>query len=61
MTGIVDERIDQAIENTRAFFEILGVKIRLSEYGVPPASVDEGIKRLQAHGVTELGEHQTLR
>lgn len=60
MTGSEDERIAQAIENTRAFFESLGVKTHLSEYGVPPGAVDGLVQQLQAHGMTELGEHQDV-
>ena len=32
--GTDDERIDQAIDMTRSFFESLGIKTRLSQYGI---------------------------
>ena len=35
-TGAEDEKIDQAIQKTRAFFESVGVKTHLQDYGVAP-------------------------
>ena len=55
-----DERIDLAIKKTRAFFESLGVKTRLSDYGISAAAIDGLIRQLQTHGMTQLGEHQDV-
>jgi NADP-dependent alcohol dehydrogenase len=59
-TGAEDEKIDQAIENTRAFFESVGVKTRLKDYGVAPEVVECVSKRLAARGWTTLGERQDI-
>jgi NADP-dependent alcohol dehydrogenase len=59
-TGSEDERIDQAIKKTRSFFESIGVKTRLSEYGITADAIDGLIQPLQAHGLTQLGERQDV-
>ncbi len=59
-TGAEDEKIDQAIQNTRAFFESVGVKTRLKDYGVTPEVVQLVSKRLAARGWTTLGERQDI-
>jgi NADP-dependent alcohol dehydrogenase len=58
--GSEDERIDQSIEKTRSFFESLGVKTRLSEYGITADAIDGLVQQLQAHGMTQLGERQDV-
>ncbi len=58
--GDDDERIDKAIEQTRAFFEALGVSTRLSAYGVTPDKIDAVVLALEAHGMTALGEKQEV-
>jgi NADP-dependent alcohol dehydrogenase len=59
-TGAEDERIDQAIRNTRTFFESVGVKTHLKDYGVAPDVVESVSKRLAARGWTTLGERQDI-
>ena len=59
-TGAEDEKIDQAIQNTRAFFESVGVKTHLKDYGVAPDVVESVSKRLAARGWTTLGERQDI-
>lgn len=54
--GSDDEKIDLAIEKTRVFFESLGVKTRLSQYGVEHNQIENVIKALEAHGMTALSE-----
>jgi len=56
-SGSEDERIDEAIHRTRTFFESLGVKTHLGDYGVEPSGVDQILEQLEAHGMTHLGEH----
>lgn len=56
-TGTADERVTQAIHQTRAFFESLGVKTRLRDYGIGPEAIDHLIEQLDKHGMTALGEH----
>ncbi|MFB3826074.1 MAG: iron-containing alcohol dehydrogenase [Bryobacteraceae bacterium] len=48
--------IDQAIERTRAFFESLGVRTRLRDYGVPASTVQEVARRFAIRGWTGNGE-----
>lgn len=58
--GDEDERIDQVIEKTRTFFESLGLKTHLSDYNISADEIDRLIQQLQAHGMTQLGEHQDV-
>lgn len=55
-----DEKIDLAINKTREFFERLGVKTRLSQYGVTVDKIPVIIEQLTAHGWTTLSETQDL-
>lgn len=59
-SGTETERIDQAIDHTRAFFESLGVKTRLADYGIPADAIDGLVGQLRAHGMTQLGERQDV-
>ena len=59
-SGTDDERIDAAIERTRAFFESLGIRTRLSGYDLGSEAVDAVVKQLETHGMTSLGEHQDI-
>lgn len=54
--GSEKEKISLAIEKTRAFFESLGVKTRLSEYGIGSDKVPMIIEQLKTHGMTALSE-----
>ena len=54
--GSDDEKIDAAIAKTREFFESLGVKTRLSEYGVKKEEIEDIVKQLEAHGMVALSE-----
>jgi len=58
--GDEDQRIAQAIEKTRTFFENLGVKTHLSDYGISRDAIDTVVQQLQKHGMTELGEHKDV-
>jgi len=58
--GTEDERIDLVIEKTRQFFESLGIKTHLSDYGVQAHQIDNIISELEAHGMTALGETQEI-
>jgi NADP-dependent alcohol dehydrogenase len=58
--GDDDQRIDKAIEQTRSFFEALGVSTRLSAYGVTPDKIDAVVQALEAHGMTALGEKREV-
>ena len=54
--GAEDARIDAAIERTRSFYESIGIKTRLSDYGVNPDTAAEVARRLESRGMTGLGE-----
>ncbi|BDY04619.1 iron-containing alcohol dehydrogenase [Ferrimonas sp. YFM] len=50
-------RIDAAIAKTRAFFEQMQVKTRISDYGHGADVVDTLVAQLERHGMVKLGEH----
>lgn len=58
--GDEEARIDQAIAKTRQFFEELGIRTRLSGYGIGPEAIDALVGQLEAHGMVKLGEHQSV-
>ena len=55
-TGSEENRIDQIIETTRQFFESLGIKTRLSDYGIGADQIDSILAALESHHMTSLGE-----
>jgi NADP-dependent alcohol dehydrogenase len=54
--GDEDSRIEAAIARTQAFFEQMGVKTRLRDYGLDRASVDAVVGALQKANLVKLGE-----
>ncbi|SIR60763.1 NADP-dependent alcohol dehydrogenase [Aeromonas sp. RU39B] len=50
-------RIDLAIAATRAFFERMGVKTHLRDYGIDQPDVEGMVAKLAEHGYLGLGEH----
>lgn len=58
--GDEDARIDQAIAQTRAFFEALGVRTRLADYGVGAEAVERIVAQLEAHRMVKLGEDRAV-
>ncbi|MGL5868361.1 iron-containing alcohol dehydrogenase [Clostridium chrysemydis] len=54
--GTEDERIDLAIDKTREFFESLGIKTRLSDYGVKKEHIDDIVTALEEHNMIAIGE-----
>ncbi len=54
--GTDDEKIDLAIDKTRAFFESLGIKTRLSEYDISKDKINDLVKALEDHKLTALSE-----
>lgn len=54
------ERIDAAIEKTRAFFERMQVKTRLSDYGITKESIPKLVAQLEQHGMVKLGEKKDV-
>ena len=60
-TGSEENRIDQIIETTRQFFESLGIKTRLSDYGISADQIDSILAALESHHMTALGERGEIR
>jgi len=58
--GSEEQRIDAAIGATREFFESLGIKTRLSDYGLGQEAVEAVLAQLEAHGMVKLGEHKDI-
>lgn len=54
--GTDDEKIDLAIDKTRAFFESLEIKTRLSEYDISKDKINDLVKALEEHKLTALSE-----
>ncbi len=58
--GGQDQRIDDAIDLTRQFFERMQVKTRLSDYGIGKESIPALVAQLEAHKMTGLGERRDI-
>ena len=54
--GDDDVKIDTAIVKTREFFESLGIKTHLSDYGIGEKKIDGLVNALESHGLTALSE-----
>lgn len=59
-SGSENEKIEQAIVKTEAFFQSLGVKTKLSGYGIDVSGIDKMVEGLKAKGMTALSESQDL-
>jgi NADP-dependent alcohol dehydrogenase len=59
-SGTEEEKIDLAIQKTREFFESLGVKTHLSQYGIGADQIPVIVEQLKAHGWTALSETGNL-
>ncbi len=57
--GTKDERIDQAIDHTIAFFEKMGIPTRLSDYQVPASTIDKIETRFTQRG-SKFGETKEI-
>jgi NADP-dependent alcohol dehydrogenase len=55
-----DEKSALAIEKTRDFFEAMGVKTRLADYGLGKDVIEKIIASLESHGMVKLGEKGTV-
>mgnify|MGYP004702819099 CR=1 FL=1 len=58
--GSDDQRIDQAIDKTRAFFESMQIKTRLCDYGITAETIPAVVEQLKAHDMMELGENDDV-
>jgi NADP-dependent alcohol dehydrogenase len=55
-----DVKIDLAINKTREFFESLGIKTHLSDYGITHDKINIIINNLEQHGHTNISETNDL-
>jgi NADP-dependent alcohol dehydrogenase len=58
--GNEEEKIDRAIQKTREFFESIGIKTRLSQYGVTADKIPALVEQLKTHGFTALSETRDI-
>ncbi|NLD49151.1 MAG: iron-containing alcohol dehydrogenase, partial [Clostridiaceae bacterium] len=58
--GTEDEKIDLAIKNTREFFEKVGIKTRMSDYGIGADQIPFILEKLKEHGKVALGETKDI-
>jgi NADP-dependent alcohol dehydrogenase len=58
--GSEDERISGTIKKTVEFFESVGIKTRLSDYGVKQETVDKIVQRLEKRGMISFGDRQLV-
>lgn len=58
--GSTDERIAAAIAKTSEFFESVNIPTKLSAYKLGENDIDAVIGKLEAHGMTSLGEHRSI-
>ena len=59
-TGTEDERIEAAIKATEKFFQQMGAPTRLSDYGLDGSTIPALVKKLEEHGMTQLGERRDV-
>ncbi|MCJ8350044.1 iron-containing alcohol dehydrogenase [Moritella sp.] len=55
-----DEKIDQAIAKTEAFFKAMEVPTTLTEVGITAGDIDNLIAKLEKHGMVALGERKNI-
>lgn len=58
--GTADERIDAIIEKTVRFFESVGIKTKLADYGVGSEIISKITDRFVKRGIKAIGEHGDL-
>jgi NADP-dependent alcohol dehydrogenase len=57
--GTTNERIDAAIAKTEEFFESMGIKTKLPDYGVPSETIAKIADRFKQRGF-KIGEHADI-
>lgn len=58
--GSEDERVDKIITRTVEFFESVGIKTKLSDYGVKSDTIDLIVDRLEKRGWKAFGDRQLV-
>ncbi|WP_430817393.1 iron-containing alcohol dehydrogenase [Carboxylicivirga sp. RSCT41] len=59
-SGSDDEKIEQAIAKTEEFFHSLGVKTKLSDYGIEASGIEGMVGGLEAKGLKALSETRDI-
>ena len=57
--GTEKEKIDLAISKTKQFFQSLGAKTHLSDYGIRAKDIDDMLKYIDHHKMNFLGENKS--
>lgn len=60
ISGSDAERIEEAIGRTAAFFESMGLPVRLKSYGIGQVDSERVLDLLRAHGMVQMGEKQEV-
>jgi NADP-dependent alcohol dehydrogenase len=58
--GTEDERIVKTINQTETFFNSLGIKTKLSDYGVGVETIDKIVDRFEKRGWKAIGDRQLI-
>lgn len=58
--GDDESRISAAIDKTRDFFELMGIKTRMRDYGLPPDAVEAVINNLKKFDLLPQGERKDI-
>ena len=58
--GTADERIDATIQKTVEFFESVGIKTKLADYGVGSEIIAKIVDRFEKRGIKAIGERGDL-
>ena len=58
--GTTDEKIDAIIAKTVNFFESVGIKTKLSDYGIGEEIIPKVIRRFEKRGIEAMGEKGDL-
>jgi len=58
--GSDEQKIAQAIKLTEAFFQTMGMPIRLADVNLDASHIDTLVTRLEQHGMVALGEHKDI-
>ena len=58
--GTVDQRIDATIQKTVEFFESVGIKTKLADYGVGSEIINKVVDRFVKRGIKAIGERGDL-
>ena len=59
-TSSEEQAIKTAIDKTVEFFELMGLKTRLKDYGIPRETIDLIVERMEARGDVNIGENQMI-